>query len=135
MEARQTMGGLRSGKGDGRDREGIPNSRLTDDNDAELSKLQLGRRHCTTKDQQGRLHHGHISVTSKDVRFETAVRSRTLWTLPWNDVSAISKARTDSSLCFEVGHEAKYSVDALKGRNELFTQIIGYSGLSWQVEY
>ena len=65
--------------------------------------------------------------------FETAIRSRTLWTLKWKDVSIISKARTEDGLRFEVGDEAKYSVDALKGRNELFTQIIGYSGLGWQV--
>ena len=65
--------------------------------------------------------------------FETAIRSRALWELSWNDVSSISKAGTEDGLCFEVGVEAKYSVEALKGRNELFTQIIGYSGLSWQV--
>ena len=123
---------MRSGRGSSQDSESIRNSTRTND-DAELSRFQIGRLHCTTKDQQGRLHHGHICVTSKDVKFETAVRSRTLWTLTWNDVSAISKARTDDGLCFEVGPEAKYSIDALKGRNELFTQIIGYSGLSWQV--
>ena len=65
--------------------------------------------------------------------FETAVRSRTLWTLRWNDVSAISKVGADDGLCFEVDDETKYSIDALKGRDELFTQIIGYSGLSWQI--
>ena len=65
--------------------------------------------------------------------FETAVRSRTLWTLRWNDVSAISKAGTDDGLRFEVGDETRYSIDALKGRDEIFTQVIGYSGLSWQV--
>ena len=63
----------------------------------------------------------------------TAVRSRTLWRLTWSDLSTISKARTDNGLCFEDDREAKFRVEALKERNALFTQIIGYSGLRWQV--
>lgn len=63
----------------------------------------------------------------------TAVRSRTLWLLQWSDVSTMSKARTDNGLCFEDDREAKYKIESLKRRNELFTQIIGYSGLKWQV--
>ena len=103
------------------------------DGDAENSSIYIGRSHCTTMDSQKRLHHGHIIVTSKEVKFETAIRSKALWTLQWKDVSAISKARTDDALCFEVGEEEKYKVEKLKGRNVLFTQIIGYSGLKWQV--
>ena len=107
-----------------------------DDDDAnakEQPDLQLGRHHCTTKDLQDHLHHGHLCVTSRGVFFETAIRSKTLWTLKWDDVSAISKARTDEGLCFEVGNDTKYSVNSLEDRNVLFTQIIGYTGLSWQV--
>ena len=124
---------MRSGKVDGKDIKSIPSTPQADDDDAEQLEIHIGRTHCTTKDQQGHLHHGHLNVSSRRVMFETAIRSRTLWTLRWNDVSTISKAGTDDGLCFEVGVEAKYSVEALKGRNELFTQIIGYSGLSWQV--
>ncbi len=110
----------------------VPSSTRTDDDDAEPSKLQIGRRHYTTMDQQGCFHHGHIYVTSQEVKLKTAVRSRTLWTLSWNYVSAIFKARTENGLCFADGPKAKYNIDKLKGRNELFTQIIDHNGLSWQ---
>ena len=133
MEARQTIEAMRSGKVGGKDIKSISSNPQVNDDDAEQFELHIGRRHCTTKDQQGHLHHGHLNVSSDRVMFETAIRSRTLWALRWNDVSTISKAGTEDGLCFEVGVEAKYSVEALKGRNELFTQIIGYSGLSWQV--
>ena len=96
-------------------------------------EFSLGKLHCTTTDEKGNLHHGHITVTSTDIMFETAIRSKQLWKLGWDNVRTISKARTDDGLRFEVGESDKYSVDALKGRDELFTQIIGFSGLKWQV--
>ena len=135
MEARQTIEAMRSGRVGGKDIKNIPSNPQADNDDdgAEELEIHIGRTHCTTKDQQGHLHHGHLSVSSSRVMFETAIRSRTLWALKWNDVSTVSKAGTEDGLCFEVGVEDKYSVEALKGRDELFTQIIGYSGLSWQV--
>ena len=123
---------IRKRKSGGEVSKTVPNNQEIDEH-GEQPELHIARSHCTTKDQQGRLHHGHICISSRGVKFETAIRSSTLWTLDWNDVSAISKARTDDGLSFEVGDEEKYSVEALKGRNELFTQVIGYSGLSWQV--
>ncbi|KAG8527407.1 uncharacterized protein KY384_007559 [Bacidia gigantensis] len=95
--------------------------------------INIGKYHCTTKDEKGNLHHGNIYVTSKSVRFETAIRSHLLWELNFKDVFVISKSRTSEGLSFDTKDEEQYSVDALKGRNELFTQIIGYTGLSWQV--
>ncbi|MCJ1280656.1 hypothetical protein MMC21_008485 [Puttea exsequens] len=135
-EARWTIEATKNNRSGGEDLGNTCNStaRSDADNDGEDAGLYIGKYHCTTKDQQGRLTHGHIRVTSVSIEFETAVRKNTLWTLQWDKVSAISKVRTDDGLCFEVGDEQrKYRIDALKGRNELFTQIIGYSGLSWQV--
>ena len=111
--------------------------------------LSIGHPHCTTFDEKKNLHHGHLHITTTEVKFETAIRLRTLWTLAWKDVSTISKARTEDGLCFMVDGEARaedrmderkgkgeagqYCVQALKERDLLFTQIIGYSGLRWQV--
>lgn len=96
--------------------------------------VDIGRFHCTFNDHdRGNLHHGHIIVTSEGVKFETAVRSKTLWELNWNDVPVISKAGVEDGLCFEVSEEEQYKVLTLKERDTLFTNIIGYSGLRWQV--
>ena len=123
---------IRKHGSDNEDSSNPPKRRETDE-EGEEPALHIETSHCTTKDQQGRLHHGHIIVTSRGVKFETAIRSTMLWALRWNDVMAMSKARTDDGLCFEVDDGEKYIVETLKGRNELFTQIIGYSGLNWQV--
>lgn len=96
--------------------------------------VDIGRFHCTFNDHdRGNLHHGHILVTSESVKFETAVRSKALWELNWNDVLVISKAGVKDGLCFEVSDEEQYKVLTLKARDTLFTNIIGYTGLRWQV--
>ena len=87
----------------------------------------IGKYHCTCQS-----HHGNLHVSSDGARYVTAVRSDTLWELRYDDCRTIRK-QSDSGLIFELMDDRELKVMGLAVRNEVFTQIIGYSGLVWQV--
>ena len=126
------------------------------DNDESAPKPQpaavsISNPHCTTKDPPDRLRHGHLLLTTKDCAFETAITSTVLWKFEWGDVSSIAKRGKggDNGLDFQVqckgenGREEKgkeekvvklFWVEGLKKRDEVFSQIVGYSGIEWKVD-
>lgn len=91
------------------------------------SGVDIGKYHCTCQN-----HHGELRVSSNGARFVTAVRSNLLWKLRYDDCKIIRK-HSDSGLIFELMDDSEIKVMGLALRNEIFTQIVGYSGLAWQV--
>lgn len=89
--------------------------------------IDIGRYHCTCQS-----HHGDLHVSSSGARYVTAVRSTLLWKLRYDNCKTIRK-HSDSGLIFELMDDSEFKVMGLALRNEIFTQIIGYSGLAWQV--
>ena len=88
---------------------------------------EVGRYHCKYQS-----HHGELQVSSTGACYVTAVRSNLLWKLRYDDCKTIRKV-SDSGLIFELMEDDEFMVTGLKLRDEVFTQIIGYSGLAWQV--
>ena len=91
------------------------------------SAIDIGKYHCTCQS-----HHGDLHVSSHGARYVTAVRSTLLWELQYDDCKTIRK-ESDSGLIFELMDSSEFKVMGLAIRNEVFTQIIGFSGLGWQV--
>lgn len=87
----------------------------------------VGKYHCTCQN-----HHGNLHVSSEAAHYVTAVRSNLLWKLRYDDCKTIRK-EADSGLIFQLMDDREFKVMGLAVRNEVFTQIIGYSGLAWQV--
>lgn len=96
------------------------------DDETELG-VDIGKYHCTCQN-----HHGNLHVSSNGARYVTAVRSNLLWQLRYENCKAIRK-QSESGLIFELMDGSDLKVMGLALRNEIFTQIIGYSGLAWQV--
>ncbi|KAL9009748.1 MAG: hypothetical protein Q9173_005247, partial [Seirophora scorigena] len=90
-------------------------------------EVSLGRFQCTSQS-----HHGDLCVTSKGVKYKTAVRSHVLWELHFDDITMLQKVGAGEGLLFVLASGEGHRVSGLKSRNEVFTQIIGYSGLRWQ---
>lgn len=90
--------------------------------------MSLGQFHCTSQN-----HHGDLWVTSKGVRYKTAVRSHILWEVQFNNLTMLQKVGAGEGLLFVLASGEGHRVSGLKLRDEVFTQIIGYSGLRWQV--
>ena len=89
--------------------------------------IDIGRYHCTCQS-----HHGDLHVNSNGAHYVTAMRSSLLWELPYGDCRTIRK-QTESGLIFKLMDDSEYRLMGLAVRDEVFTQIIGYSGLAWQV--
>ena len=89
--------------------------------------VDIGKYHCTCQS-----HHGELEVSSVGARYVTAVRSNMLWNLRYDNCKTIRK-QSDSGFVFELMDGTEFKVMGLVLRNEVFTQIIGYSGLAWQV--
>lgn len=89
--------------------------------------IDIGKYHCTCQS-----HHGDLHVDSNGAHYVTAVRSNLLWELRYDDCRTIRK-QSESGLIFELMDDSEYRVMGLAVRDEVFTQIIGYSGLAWQV--
>ena len=89
--------------------------------------IDIGKYHCTCQS-----HHGDLHVNSNGAHYVTAVRSNLLWELRYDDCKTIRK-QSESGLIFELMDDSEYRVMGLAVRDEVFTQIIGYSGLAWQV--
>ena len=96
------------------------------DDEAEAA-MYIGKYHCTCQS-----HHGDLHVNSNGAHYVTAVRSNLLWELRYDDCRTIRK-QSESGLIFELMDDSEYRVMGLTVRDEVFTQIIGYSGLAWQV--
>lgn len=107
-------------------KQGVSNS--DDSEDGQEHEVSLGQFHCTSQS-----HHGDLCVTSKGVKYKTAIRSHILWQLHFDDLTTLQKVGTGEGLLFVLSSGEGYRVSGLKSRNEVFTQIIGYSGLHWQV--
>lgn len=89
--------------------------------------IDIGKYHCTCQS-----HHGNLYVSSNGAHYVTAVRSTLLWELRYQNCKTIRK-QSDSGLVFELMDGSQFKVMGLALRNEVFTQIIGFSGLAWQV--
>ena len=103
---------------------GTSSSRAIDESHA---AVEVGRYHCTYQS-----HHGDLQLSSTGACYVTAVRSNLLWKLRYDDCKTIRK-ESNSGLIFELMEDGEFMVMGLKLRDEVFTQIIGYSGLAWQV--
>lgn len=90
--------------------------------------IDIGKYHGTSQN-----HHGDLYVTSEGVRYVTAVRSNVLWRLQYEEVKTIQKSKSGDGLLFALMDGTERSIMGLKARNEIFTQILGYSELVWQV--
>ena len=91
------------------------------------SAIDIGKYHCTCQS-----HHGDLHVSSHGARYVTAVRSTLLWKLQYDNCKTIRK-QSDSGLIFQLMDDSEFKIMGLALRNEVFTQIIGFSGLAWQV--
>lgn len=98
------------------------------DEQEEDSVVSLGKYHCTSGS-----HHGDLHVNSDSVKYISAVRKNLLWELRFQDVVLLQKVGAGEGLRFVNTQDAEFWVAGLKSRNEVFTQIIGYSGMRWQV--
>ncbi|KAI4180440.1 MAG: hypothetical protein LQ348_005199 [Seirophora lacunosa] len=110
-----------------RDPDGDEQADSESGNDGE-DEVSLGHFHCTSHS-----HHGDLCLTSKGVKYKTAVRSHVLWELHFDDITVLQKVGAGEGLLFVLASGEGHRVSGLKSRNEVFTQIIGYSGLRWQV--
>lgn len=101
------------------------------DSDAEADMryvANLGKYHCTTGN-----HHGELCVSSEGVKFVSAIRKNVLWEMRFDALKLLQKVGTGEGLLFVSTEGDESRVSGLEQRNEVFTQIIGYSGLRWQV--
>lgn len=103
-------------------------SKQDDPGEDQKREFSLGQFHCTS---QG--HHGDLCVTSTGVKYKTAIRSHILWELHYENLTMLQKVGTGEGLLFVDVNGEGYRVSGLKARNEVFTQIVGYSNLRWQV--
>lgn len=90
--------------------------------------IEIGKYHCTSQN-----HHGDLVLTAEGVRYVSAVRKNVLWELRYDNVKTIQKPKSCEGIRFVLMNGDEHQVMGLKQRNEVFTQIIGYSGLVWQV--
>ncbi len=100
--------------------------KLEDPEDVDAT-IEIGKYHCTSQN-----HHGDMILTAEGVRYVTAVRSNVLWNLRYDNVKSIQKPTSGDGIQFVLMDDTEHKVMGLKQRNEVFTQIIGYSGLRWQ---
>ena len=110
--------------------------------------FEVGAYHCMSQK-----HFGNLHVDSEGVHFTTSVRSNELWNMQYDELKSMKKVRHAShinywsnplqfeskappaygkGLLFERSDEEEFDVYGLKARDEVFTQVIGYSGLRWK---
>ena len=90
--------------------------------------MTIGSYRCRHKD-----HQGHLHLTCDDVFYVTAVRSNEMFRIRYEEMNTIKKARFGDQIEFGLKDGAECKVEALKETNEAFTQMVGYSGVKWQV--
>lgn len=95
--------------------------------------VPIGRYHCIS---EGR--HGNLCVSTQRVSFEIHLTSSERWSLNYKDLKSIEKiVRTstvlpDDGLLFTDVDGKEYGASGLKLRDEVFSQIIGYSNVRWR---
>jgi hypothetical protein len=99
-------------------------------NDATL--VRIGRYHCSSEKRQG-----NLCVDTEKVSFEIHLTASERWRLSYRDMKSIEKAvgsRTTAGddLVFTAMDGTEYGASGLKARDEVFSQIIGYSNVQWQ---
>ena len=81
------------------------------------------------------------------MHFEVQRTGNSQWNLKYNEVKSLRKVAnpssnnpfsrtadsTDEGILLIDMEGREYCVTGLKGRDEVFTQIIGYSGVEWQI--
>ena len=106
------------------------------DTTPETSTIDVGQYRCMSCD-----HLGSLCITSTYIRFVTKVRSNEHWRMSFNELKSMRKSpQSINSVPFNYGGELRFTrwddeefqVSGLQARDEVFTQIIGYSGLRWQ---
>ena len=106
------------------------------------SSLSFGRYHGVYSK-----HNGILCLNLNDMHFEVQRTGNSQWNLKYDEVKSLRKVANRSSnnpfsrtadsadegilLIDMEGRE--YCVTGLKERDEVFTQIIGYSGVEWQI--
>ncbi|KAL8869908.1 MAG: hypothetical protein Q9174_003920 [Haloplaca sp. 1 TL-2023] len=88
----------------------------------------LGRYACSSGN-----HHGNLHVSAEGVQYISAGRKKLLWEIRFENVKLIQKIGAGDGLVLVHNTDEVFRVSGLKLRNEVFTQIVGYSGLRWQV--
>ena len=104
------------------------NGSTSQHSEAKSHVVEIGRYPCASRG-----HHGELCVSSEGVKYISAVRKRILWELRFDETKIMNKVGAGEGLLFVDTDDDEYLVSGLKARNEVFTQIVGYSGLRWQV--
>lgn len=94
--------------------------------------IRIGRYHCSSDQRQG-----NLCVDTKQVSFETHLTAGERWRLSYKNMKSIqklkgSKTAAGDDLVFTSVDGTKYTASGLKVRDEVFSQIIGYSNVQWQ---
>ena len=92
------------------------------------NEANIGRYHCTSGS-----HHGDLHISSTGAKYISAVRKNMMWEVSFEEVKILQKFGAGDGLLFVCTSGDEFRVAGLKARNEIFSQIIGYSGLRWQV--
>lgn len=97
------------------------------------SPVRVGRYHCISEKR-----HGNLCLSTEKVSFENHLTSTERWSLNYEDLKSIEKAAGTSiissgnALLFRDMDGKEYVASKLKHRDEVFSQIIGYSNVRWQ---
>ena len=85
---------------------------------------------------------GHLIIYSSGVRFVRSLRTKEMWKLPFLEMAEMRKLQgskltqltftSPEQLEFEHMDGSTILVESLKGRDEVFNSIIGFSNLQWQ---
>ena len=112
-------------------------------NTARKDPVRIGRYHCIYERV-----HGHLSLDTDGVRFEILVTKKDKWSLKYSNLKSVQKVKrivstqqvvgsvqisTGEGILFIDMQDKQYRLSALERRDEVFTQIIGYSGIDWRV--
>lgn len=100
--------------------------------DTEASRLRIGRYHCSSDKRQG-----NFCVDTEKVSFEVHLTTNERWRLDYKDMKSVQKfkgfnATGGDDLVFTSMDGTQYRASGLKVRDEVFSQIIGYSNVEWQ---
>ncbi|KAI4263525.1 MAG: hypothetical protein L6R42_001331 [Xanthoria sp. 1 TBL-2021] len=84
-------------------------------------------------------HGGRLVVTSQGIQFQPFVTSHNQWKVAFNKIKRMEKVNTiaqvgsGKDLLFYDADDLSYSASNVAKRDEVFTQIVGYSNVKWQV--
>ncbi|KAL8677492.1 MAG: hypothetical protein Q9224_007191 [Gallowayella concinna] len=84
-------------------------------------------------------HSGRLVVTSEGIQFQPFVASHNQWKVAFNKLKRMEKVNTivqvgsGKDLLFYDADDTTYSASNVAKRDEVFTQIVGYSNVKWQV--